>query len=159
MGFVGGRRPPFSVCNGCRVDEKAKNDESYYYSTQKKESTSLHGTCSGVDFHHTYLSWVGQGSLTSVLHPPLHTQAVARLLHFVSSRHAGRGAVQVKPPERWQRAAPQPRRQVSAAGVGDLGIDEVEPPELRQQFSLRRRRICGRRRHEGGEGLVAERVA
>ena len=66
---------------------------------------------------------------------------------------------QVEVLERWQRAAPQPRGQVSAAVVGDLGAAEVEPLELRQRFSLRRRRICRRRRHEGGEALVAEWVA
>jgi len=48
---------------------------------------------------------------------------------------------------------------VSAAVVGDLGHAEVEVLELRQHFSLRRRRICRRRRHEGGEARVAEWVA
>ena len=47
-----------------------------------------------------------------------------------------------------------------AAGVGDLGSAEAEHLELRQPSSRRRRRTCWqRRRHEGGEALVAERVA
>eukprot|EP00964_Phaeocystis_antarctica_P059522 scaffold35338_cov59-Phaeocystis_antarctica.AAC.8 len=49
--------------------------------------------------------------------------------------------------------------QGGAAGVGDLGVDEVEPLELRQPSSRRRRRTCRRRSHEGGEALVAERIA
>ena len=65
-----------------------------------------------------------------------------------SSRHSSAGS-----------APPQPRGQVSAAGVRDLGRAEVQLLELRQHFSLRRRRIRRRRRHEGGEALVAERVA
>jgi hypothetical protein len=48
---------------------------------------------------------------------------------------------------------------VSAAVVGDLGIVKVETLELRRHFSLRRRRICRRRRHEAGEALVAEWIA
>ena len=48
---------------------------------------------------------------------------------------------------------------MGAAIVGDLGPGEGEIFELRQHFSLRRRRICRRRRHEGGEALVAEWVA
>ena len=74
-------------------------------------------------------------------------------------RDAGRDAIQVEVLERWQRAAPQPRGQLSAAVVGDLGGEEVEQLELRQHFSLRLRRFCRRRRHEGGEGRVAEWVA
>ena len=82
-------------------------------------------------------------------------QAGARLIHGLYRRVAG-NAVQVKFVERWQRAAPQPGGQVSAAVVGDPGAADVEIGELRQRFSLRRRHICRRRRHEGGEALVAE---
>ena len=95
-------------------------------------------------------------SYSSLLPPGLYLysvriQAEARLVHSSSRRVVGRDTVQVYALERWQRAAPQPRGQVSAAGVGDLGAAEVEPLELRQRFSLRRRRICRRRRHEGGK--------
>ena len=85
-------------------------------------------------------------------------QAGARLVHGIYRRAAGRDALQVEALERWQRAAPQPRGQVSAAGVGDLGLAEVEHLELRQRFSLSSAcgggaSICRRRRHEGGEAL------
>jgi len=54
--------------------------------------------------------------LVLLLLPPL--QAGVRLVHGVSRRVAGRGVVQVEDLERWQRAAPQPRGQVSAASIG-----------------------------------------
>ena len=52
------------------------------------------------------------------------------------------------------QTTPQPRGQVGAAVVGDLGHAEVEHLEPRQRLSLRRRRICRRRRHKGGEALI-----
>ena len=62
--------------------------------------------------------------------------------------------------EGWQRAAVERGDEGGAAGVGDPGEVEVEPLELRQPPSRRRRRTCQQpRRHEGGETLVAERVA
>ena len=62
--------------------------------------------------------------------------------------------------ECWQRAAVEREGEGGAAGVGDLGEAEVELLELRQHSRRRRRRTCRqRRRHEGGEALVAERVA
>ena len=62
--------------------------------------------------------------------------------------------------ERRQRAAVERSGEGGAAGVGDLGVAEVERLELRQPSRRRRRRTCRRRRrHEGGEALVAERVA
>eukprot|EP00964_Phaeocystis_antarctica_P116261 scaffold80203_cov73-Phaeocystis_antarctica.AAC.9 len=66
----------------------------------------------------------------------------------------GAGSVHL---EHRQRAAVKRSGQGGAAGVGDLGVPEVELVELRQpsrQPSSRRRR-----RHEGGEALVTERVA
>merc|ERR1712086_777934 len=70
--------------------------------------------------------------------------------------------MQIEVLECWQRAAVERRGEGGAAGVGDLGVDEVERLELRQHSSRRRQRTCRRwrqRRHEGGEVLVAERVA
>jgi hypothetical protein len=71
---------------------------------------------------------------------------------------AGGNAVQKESLERRQRAAVERGGEGSAAGVGDLGVVEVELLELRQHSS---RRTCRRRRwcHEGGEALVAEWVA
>ena len=64
-------------------------------------------------------------------------QARARLVHGLYRRAAGRDATQIEVLECWQRAASQPRGQVSAARVGDLGgAEPVEPLELRQHFSL-----------------------
>eukprot|EP00964_Phaeocystis_antarctica_P051197 scaffold29862_cov51-Phaeocystis_antarctica.AAC.2 len=72
------------------------------------------------------------------------------------------------PLERRQRAAFERNDQGGAAGVGDLRFAEVEPNELRQHSSRRRLRTCRqvrlrtcrrrRRRHEGGDTLVAERA-
>ena len=56
----------------------------------------------------------------------LTVQAGARLVHGSSRRLAGRDALQAEDLERWQRAAPQPRGQVSAAIVGDLGAVEFD---------------------------------
>eukprot|EP00964_Phaeocystis_antarctica_P058844 scaffold34907_cov69-Phaeocystis_antarctica.AAC.3 len=76
------------------------------------------------------------------------------------SSGAGRDAFQIERLERRQRAADERSDEDGAAGVGDLGVAEVELRELRQPSSWRRRRTCRRRRHhECGEALVAERVA
>eukprot|EP00964_Phaeocystis_antarctica_P157742 scaffold128061_cov72-Phaeocystis_antarctica.AAC.2 len=87
-------------------------------------------------------------------------QAGARLIHGGLRRGAGRDVVQKEIPERRQRAAVERSGEGGAAGVGDLGVAKVEHPELRQ-YSRRQRRHTWRRRrrHEGGEALVAERVA
>ena len=67
--------------------------------------------------------------------------------------------------ERRQRAAVERGGEGGAPDVGDLGVVEVELVELLQPSSRRRRscsrwrRVCRRRRQEGGEALVAERVA
>eukprot|EP00964_Phaeocystis_antarctica_P027864 scaffold15712_cov67-Phaeocystis_antarctica.AAC.6 len=60
-----------------------------------------------------------------------------------------------------QRAAVKRGGKSGAADITDPGVAEVERPEHRQHYSRRRQRTCGRRRrrHEGGEALVAERVA
>eukprot|EP00964_Phaeocystis_antarctica_P108736 scaffold73267_cov67-Phaeocystis_antarctica.AAC.2 len=82
------------------------------------------------------------------------------LTHGDLRRGAGRDAVQVEPIERWQRAAVERSGEGGAAGVGDLGVAEVEARELRQPSSRRRQHTCRRRRrHEGGEALVADWVA
>ena len=50
--------------------------------------------------------------------------------------------------------------QGGATYVGDLGVTEAEQLEHLHPSSRQRRCTCRRRqRHEGGEGLVAERVA
>jgi len=82
--------------------------------------------------------------------------AGVRGVQGVYRRIASKDLFQGEVLERWQPAAPHARGQESAASVGDLGPAEVEHAELRQRFSLRRRRICRRRRHERGEALVAE---
>jgi hypothetical protein len=66
-------------------------------------------------------------------------------------------AVQKESLERRQRAAVERGGEGSAAGVGDLGVQEDELLELRQHSCRKRRRTCRRRRrrHEGGEALVA----
>eukprot|EP00964_Phaeocystis_antarctica_P021783 scaffold12091_cov69-Phaeocystis_antarctica.AAC.3 len=82
------------------------------------------------------------------------------LLHSVLCHVASRGTVQIDTPKGRQRDAVERGDEGGAAGVGDLGPFEAEPLELRQPSSRRRRRTCRRqRRHEGGEALVAERVA
>ena len=82
------------------------------------------------------------------------------LTHGGIRRGAGWAAVQIERLERRQRAAVERSDEGGAAGVGDLGAAEVEPLELRQPSSRRRRRTCWqRRRQEGGEALVAKRVA
>ena len=77
-------------------------------------------------------------------------------------RGTGRRARQIAEElERRQRAAVERSGEGGAAGIGDLGVAELEPLELRQHPSRRRQCTCRRwrRRHEGGEALVAERVA
>eukprot|EP00964_Phaeocystis_antarctica_P133114 scaffold97287_cov48-Phaeocystis_antarctica.AAC.2 len=76
-------------------------------------------------------------------------------------RGAGRDAGQIERLERRQRAAVERSGQGGAAGVGDLGVAEVERLELRQPYCRRWRQDTGRRRRhqEGGEALVTERVA
>eukprot|EP00964_Phaeocystis_antarctica_P030457 scaffold17209_cov68-Phaeocystis_antarctica.AAC.1 len=86
-------------------------------------------------------------------------QVGARLIHGGYRRGAGRDAVQIERLERRQRAAVERSGESGAAGVGDLGAGEVEKLELRQHSSRRRQRTGRRRRHEGSEALVAERVA
>eukprot|EP00964_Phaeocystis_antarctica_P089994 scaffold57506_cov62-Phaeocystis_antarctica.AAC.7 len=80
-------------------------------------------------------------------------------MHGGNSRGFGRNDSQTKGAERRQRAAVERRGEGGAAGVGDLGVAEVELLELRQHSRRRRRCTCRRRRrHEGGDPLVAERV-
>ena len=74
-------------------------------------------------------------------------------MHGDLCRGTGKDAVQVDLLEGRQRAVVKRRGEGGAAGVGDLGVVEVEHLELRQHSSRRRRR------HEGGEAPVAERVA
>eukprot|EP00964_Phaeocystis_antarctica_P054190 scaffold31834_cov71-Phaeocystis_antarctica.AAC.1 len=75
-------------------------------------------------------------------------------------RDAGRDAIQIEVFERRQRAPVERSGEGGAAGVGDLGVAEVELLEHRQHTCRRRRRTCRRwRRHEGGEALVSKRVA
>ena len=61
--------------------------------------------------------------------------------------------------ERRQRAAIERSGEGCAAGVGDLGVVDVERPEVRQHTCRRRRCTYRQRCHKGGEALVAERVA
>eukprot|EP00964_Phaeocystis_antarctica_P085224 scaffold53793_cov65-Phaeocystis_antarctica.AAC.4 len=82
-------------------------------------------------------------------------QTVASLVHGGHRCAAGRDAYQIEMPEHRQSAAVERGRKGGAAGVGDLGALEVELLELRQHSCRRRWRW----RHEGGEALVAERVA
>ena len=49
------------------------------------------------------------------------------LLHGGLRRGAGRDAIQRDTLERWQRAAVERSSEGGAAGVGDLGVAEVEP--------------------------------
>ena len=60
--------------------------------------------------------------------------------------------------ERWQRVAVERRGQGGAAGVGNLGVPEREHTELRQHTCVPKRTRQRRRRHEGGDALVAERA-
>eukprot|EP00964_Phaeocystis_antarctica_P120564 scaffold84286_cov63-Phaeocystis_antarctica.AAC.8 len=84
----------------------------------------------------------------------------ARPPHGSLCRIAGRGASQIDQLERRQRTAVERDGKGGAAGVGDLGVAEAEPLELRQHTSRRRWRTCRqRRRHEGGEALVTAWVA
>ena len=61
----------------------------------------------------------------------------------------------------WQRAAVERGGEGGTAGVGDPGVFDVELLELLQPSSRPWRRACSRRRRrqEGGEALVAKRVA
>ena len=59
---------------------------------------------------------------------------------------AGGNAVQKESLERRQRAAVERGGEGSAAGVGDLGVQEDELLELRQHSCRKRRRTCRRRR-------------
>eukprot|EP00964_Phaeocystis_antarctica_P082094 scaffold51448_cov64-Phaeocystis_antarctica.AAC.10 len=79
--------------------------------------------------------------------------------HGSLCRGTGRAAVHIEQHERRKRAVVEPSGEGGAAGVGDLGVVEDEHLELRQPCSRRRQRTCRRRRrHEGGEALVAERI-
>ena len=83
-------------------------------------------------------------------------------MHGLLRRDAGRDIVQLERLERRQHAAVERSGKSRAAGVGDLGLHEVEQLELLQPTSRQRQRTCRRRkrRHEGGDNaLVAERVA
>ena len=78
-------------------------------------------------------------------------------MHSFFRRGASGGAIKLEPLERRQRAAVERGGEGGAPGVCDLGAIEVEALELLQPSSRRRRRACRwRRRHEGGEALVAE---
>eukprot|EP00964_Phaeocystis_antarctica_P024588 scaffold13773_cov68-Phaeocystis_antarctica.AAC.4 len=81
-------------------------------------------------------------------------------MHGNLRRDAGRDAKQIELLERRQRAAVERSGEGGAAGVGDLGLGEVEELELRQPCRWQRQCTCRRRRrHEGSKALVAERVA
>eukprot|EP00964_Phaeocystis_antarctica_P051545 scaffold30081_cov49-Phaeocystis_antarctica.AAC.3 len=87
------------------------------------------------------------------------TVALAAALAGMGGCHP-RTTIQREVLERRQRAAVERGGQRGAAGVGDLCAPEVERLELLQASSLRRQHTCRRRqRHEGGDALVAERVA
>eukprot|EP00964_Phaeocystis_antarctica_P117289 scaffold81118_cov62-Phaeocystis_antarctica.AAC.3 len=80
--------------------------------------------------------------------------------NIVLCRGAGRDGSQIEVLEHRQSAADERSDEGGAAGVGDLGVAEVDPRELLQPSSRRRRRPCRRRRRqEGGEALVTERVS
>ena len=81
------------------------------------------------------------------------------LTHCISRCDAGGDAIKPELLERRQRAAVERGGEGGTPGVGDLGAAEVEPLELLQPSSRRRRHACRRRRHEVGEALVAERIA
>eukprot|EP00964_Phaeocystis_antarctica_P136679 scaffold101136_cov68-Phaeocystis_antarctica.AAC.1 len=78
--------------------------------------------------------------------------------NIVLRRGAGRDGSQIEPLERRQRAADERSDEGGAAGIGDLGVAEVELLELLQPSSRRWQRTCRRRRQEGGEALVADRI-
>ena len=82
-------------------------------------------------------------------------------MHASFRRDTGRDAKQAKLPKRRQRAAVKRVGQSGAAGVSDLGEAEIELLEPCQHSSSRRRQCtCQRRRHhEGGDAIVAKRVA
>eukprot|EP00964_Phaeocystis_antarctica_P153441 scaffold121712_cov63-Phaeocystis_antarctica.AAC.3 len=95
---------------------------------------------------------------TQMLYTPLtllHSQGVVEVqgtVPLLQTRppHSGlrvgasRDACQVELAERRQRATVERRGEYGAAGVGDLGAAEVEPPELRKHSSGRRQRTCRR---------------
>eukprot|EP00964_Phaeocystis_antarctica_P023331 scaffold13058_cov72-Phaeocystis_antarctica.AAC.3 len=84
-------------------------------------------------------------------------QLVESLLHGGLRHGTGGGGLQDDSLERRQRASVERSGEGCAAGVGDLGAAEVELLERRQPSSRWLRRTCRRRRrHEGGEALVAE---
>eukprot|EP00964_Phaeocystis_antarctica_P050309 scaffold29203_cov67-Phaeocystis_antarctica.AAC.1 len=86
-------------------------------------------------------------------------QVGARLIHGGYRRGAGRDTIEIELLERRQHATVEPSGEGGAAGVGDLCVAEPELLELRQPSSRQRRCTCRRRRrHEGGEALVAESV-
>eukprot|EP00964_Phaeocystis_antarctica_P160322 scaffold131851_cov75-Phaeocystis_antarctica.AAC.1 len=79
-------------------------------------------------------------------------------LHIFLRCGAGGSAGKESTLEGRQLAAVERGGEGGAPGVGDLGAVEVEQHELLQASSRRRQRACSRRRHEGGEGLVAKRI-
>eukprot|EP00964_Phaeocystis_antarctica_P023864 scaffold13353_cov51-Phaeocystis_antarctica.AAC.1 len=83
-----------------------------------------------------------------------------RRVHSFLRRDAGSDAIQFEALERRQRAAVEREGKSDASRAGDLGVVEVDVLELLQPSSRQRPRTCRRRRrrHEGGEALVAERV-
>eukprot|EP00964_Phaeocystis_antarctica_P075729 scaffold46760_cov39-Phaeocystis_antarctica.AAC.5 len=98
----------------------------------------------------------------TIAHPINVAKPMAKsLLHGGACRSAGRDAGQaIYVAERWQNIALERSGEGGAAGVGDLGVVEVELLELRQHSSRRWQRTRGQRRwrQEGGKALVAERV-
>ena len=70
--------------------------------------------------------------------------------HQSTRRASGRETVQVRELERQQRTVVERGGEGGTAGVEDLGVAEVEQVE--------HRKLRWRRRHEGGEALVAQRV-
>eukprot|EP00964_Phaeocystis_antarctica_P115665 scaffold79647_cov59-Phaeocystis_antarctica.AAC.2 len=80
-------------------------------------------------------------------------------IHSFLRRGACRDAIQCENLERRQRAAVERGGQSGASRVGDLGAVEVERLEFLQPSSRRRQRTCRRRRrYEGGDALVTERI-
>ena len=91
---------------------------------------------------------------------PIALKRGASVTHGGLRRGAGGDAAQQELLESRQRTALERGGEDGAAGVGDLGAREVEQLELLQPRSRRRWRARPRRRrHEGGEALVAEQVA
>ena len=86
--------------------------------------------------------------LVRVLHGVLLLEL--QVIHGGYCRGAGRDAIEIEPPERRQRTAVERGGEGGAAGVGDLGVVELERLELRQPSGRRRRLQLRRRCRLGG---------